>query len=887
MIDAPAISLTVNGTARTVDARPGMRLLDLLRDGLGLTGTKEGCEDGTCGTCTVLVDGRMVRACRVAAVEAAGSDVVTIEGLGTPEAPHPIQRAFAEADAVQCGFCTPGMVMAAAALLERDPHPSRERIARWLGSNLCRCTGYQSILDAVECAADGCEGPARRSFATSIVPSGARRAEALEKATGRAVYAADLAVPGMLHGRVLRSPHAHADIVRLDAERARALPGVVAVLTAADVPENSYGRRVKDQPVLAASRVRQLGDPIALVVAESAETAAAALAAVEVEYHRLPVVRTADEALTDGAPAIHPGGNLVAEHRVTVGDVAEAFARADVVVERTYETPLNEHAYLEPEATLAYPDGETLVVRTPTQYSHYQRAEIARSLGLPTERVRVVPTVVGGAFGGKTEISGQILAALAAWRTGRPVRIVYGREESFASTGKRHPFRIRCRAGATRDGDLLALEVDMLADTGGYSSFGPGLMVKSFGSAAGPYRWPAVALRGRVVFTNNPNAGCMRGPGTTQSAFALEAHLDALAEALGIDPLRLRDRNRLLAGDHLLSGQLLDRDPGLGLTIDAVRREYEAALARCSEANAAATGSVRRGAGVASIWYGIGGGGGGPVPGWDPALTVGRSPGRAAIDLLPDGTARVRTGVADLGQGSTPAMRLIAAEELGVPAELVRAETGDTGTCPDAGAAVGSRVTYLVGNAVRDAARQARAAIAQAGGVAAAAPATFDGVYDPVLPPFDPAAGVGEPYAMFVTGTHVAEVEVDTESGDIRVLRIVAAHDVGRPVFPEGLVGQIEGGIAMGVGFALTEEFVPGETHGFREYRIPRTRDVPEMVTLLVGDPDEPPELRAKGVAECANMPVAPAIVNAVAHATGHRPTRLPIRLAPDRHPVG
>lgn len=924
MTQRTGVALAVNGIPRSLDVPPDWRLLDLLREGLGLAGTKEGCDDGTCGTCVVMVDGRAVRACRMLASEMAGTEVLTIEGLGTPDHPHVLQEAFVAADAVQCGFCTPGMIMAAAALLERNPRPSRSEIVRWLGSNLCRCTGYASIVDAIEWVTNGQQGPTRRwpsgpGVGGAAWPPGATghvRRDALEKATGRAVYAADLAVDGMLHARALRSPHAHAEVGRIDTRRARRLPGVMAVLTARDVPgSNTYGRKVKDQPVLVDARVRQAGDPVALVVATSAEVAAAALDLIDVEYRELPAVFTADDALADGAPRLHPRGNLLAEQWLRSGDIAEGFASADVVVENTYTTPWNEHAYLEPEAALAFWEGDTLVVRTPTQYSHYQRAEIARTLGLPAERVRVVPTVVGGAFGGKTEISCQCLAALATYRTGRPVKIVFSRAESFVSTTKRHPFRMRCRTGATRNGDLLALQVDMLADTGAYASFGPGLMVKAFASATGPYRWPHVELHGRVAFTNNPTAGCMRGPGTTQVAFAIESQMDLLAERLGMDPLELRERNRLRRGDRLLSGQVLERDPAYRATIEAVRPHWLDARDRCAEPGDG-SGRLRRGVGVASIWYGIGGGGGGPTPGQDPALTVGRGPGRAALELLRDGSIELRTGAMDLGQGSATAMGLIAAEELGVPFERVTVRTGDTATCPDAGPTVGSRVTFFVGNAVRNAAADlgeavlgtasvllgrpfdelelrdgyVRARRGSEAGVALSAIArarvdaklsnTFEGFFDADVPAYDARLERGEPYAMYVSGTQMAEVEVDTKTGAVRVLRVVAAHDVGRPVFVEGVVGQIEGGIAMGVGFALKEEFVPGATRGFKQYQVPRTRDVPEMVTILVGDPGEPLELQARGVAECSNMVVAPAITNAIAHATGHRVLRLPARLA-------
>jgi CO/xanthine dehydrogenase Mo-binding subunit/aerobic-type carbon monoxide dehydrogenase small subunit (CoxS/CutS family) len=922
MTQATSIVLSVNGMERQIDAPPDWRLNDLLRDGLGLTGTKIGCDDGTCGTCTVLVDGRMARSCQMPAAEAAGKSVTTIEGLGSVETPHPLQEAFAAADAVQCGFCTPGMIMAAEALLRRNPHPSRGEISRWLGSNLCRCTGYNSILDAIEWAAAGREGPVRP---VSRGPEGARhlpattqrgrRQEALEKATGRAVYAADLTMDGMLHARAVRSPFFHAEILAIHTHRALEVPGVVTVLTAEDVPgENRFGRRFKDQQVLVEKRVRQLGDPVALIVAETAQAAEEALPRLEVQYRELQPVLSAEGALADGAPLVEPGGNLLSEKWLRVGDAADAFGRADVVVEETYRTPSNEHAYMEPDAALAYWEGETLVIRTPTQFPHYQRWEIAHTMGLPRERVRVVPTVVGGAFGGKTELSCQALVALATIRTGRPVKIVYSRSESFASTTKRHPFTMRCRAGATRDGRLVALSMDVLADTGSYASFGPGLLAKSFASAAGPYRWPAVELHGRVAYTNNPNAGCMRGPGTTQVAFAVESAMDLLAAELGIDPLEFRMTNRLRRGDLALSGQRLEREPAYGETLEAIRPYWVEALDRAAEHNAGA-GPTRRGVGVASIWYGIGGGGGGPVPGLDPEATVGRAPGRANVRLLDDGSILVRTSAMDLGQGTATAMALIAAEELGQPLDRVSSGAPDTATSPDAGPTVGSRVTFLVGNAVRNAARELRTAIlATAGerlGLAAeeieladglararggarseltlaeialarlrqGEPNDFDGEYDAATPPFDPAGELGEPYAMFVSGTQLAEVEVDPTTGEVRVLRMVAAHDTGKPIFEEGVIGQVEGGVAMGIGFALGEEFVPGATEGFKQYRIPRTRDVPEIVTILVSAPGEPPELEAKGVGECSNMVTAPAITAAIAHATGQRVTRLPARL--------
>ncbi len=716
----------------------------------------------------------------------------------------------------------------------------------------------------------------------------------------------------------LRSPHAHAEIVRIDTERARRLPGVEAILTARDVPgENTYGRKVKDQPVLAEARVRQVGDPVALVVATSPEVAAAALPLIEVEYRPLPAVFTPDDALADGAPQIDPEGNLLAENWLRSGDIAEGFARADVVVENTYTTPWNEHAYLEPEAALALWDGDTLVVRTSTQYSHYHRAEVARTLALPVERVRVIPTVSGGAFGGKTDISCQCLVALAAHRTGRPVRIVYSRAESFASTTKRHPYRIRVRSGATRDGDLTALQVDMLADTGAYASFGPGLMVKTFASATGPYRWPHVELHGRVVFTNNPTAGCMRGPGTTQVAFAIESQMDQLAARLGMDPLEFRERNRLRQGDRLMSGQVLERDPAFGATLEAVRPHWVEALERCAE-SADQAGTRRRGVGVASIWYGIGGGGGGPTPGQDPALTVGRGPGRAALDLLPDGSIVLRTGAADLGQGTATALGLIAAEELGVPFELVTVQLGDTATCPDAGPAVGSRVTFFVGNAVKmrggrspggdpgHRRRPAGAADRRARSPRRARPGPRGGRGRRRARRDRPGKGRREAREQLRRLLRRRRSRIQAEHRARRALRDVRdrlrrwrrsrstwRRERSRSCAwwpPTTWAGRRSWRVSSGRSRAGSpwELASPSprsssrarpaasSSTGSRERgTCPRWSRSSSAGTADAG----PPELQLKGVAECSNMVVAPAIANAIAHATGQRVVDLPVRL--------
>jgi len=900
------LTLKVNGKEHQLCVEPRRTLLSVLRDELGLTGTKQGCEDGTCGTCVVTVNGAVARACRVDADGVNGKEVLTIEGLGTPERLHALQEAFIESGAVQCGFCTPGSIMAAKALLDRNPEPTPTEIARALGRNLCRCTGYVSILEAVARAADrrrgaGSPQPRVREEAEAQQQVGAR-----EKVLGTALYAADLTMPGMLHGAVLRSPHPHAEILHIDDSEARTLPGVVIVVSAKDVPGlNRFGRITKDQRVLADGRVRQIGDAVAAVAATSPQAAAQALSLIRVHYRTLPAVLDPADALQEGAPVIHDSGNLVDHKTVHWGDVEAGLAQADVVVEETYSTPFCEHAYLEPEAAVAYLDDEgRLVVRSATQYPHLHRRTVAETMGLPVERVRIFPTVVGGGFGGKTDVSCEGVVALLALKTGQPVRIVYSRAESFASTTKRHPFRIRCRTGASRDGRLTALAADVLADTGAYASAGPGIMVRAFVSLVGPYQFPNVSLHGRVAYTNNTLAGAMRGYGAPQVAFAMESQMDLMAARLGIDPLEFRLLNRRRSNPAEATPQDIEQEAAYRGTLEAIRPYYEKAL-RARQEKASGNGRWRRGVGIASMRYGIG--------------YASANPPTVTLELASDGRVRLFTGAIDMGQGTDTALGLIVAGELSLPLESVAVVSGDTAVTPDTGASTGSRVIYTEGNAVKEAAVRLKEAIlttasellelsfekleVQEGQVAplretgissptasfaeiararltVGLPVRFEGTFHPV-PLRDSLSGGASSYLVHVTATHMAEVEVDSKEGTVKVLRVVAAHDVGRVIYPLGLRGQIEGAVSMGMGFALKEKFVPGETTGFKQYQIPNARETPEIVPLMVEMVDPSAGLGAKGAAECATVAVAPAITNAIANATGARIHDLPA--TPDR----
>ena len=573
------ISLTVNGTQVHESVPSDLTLLQFLRGPLGLTGTKEGCRQGECGACTVLVDGKPVNSCILPVLAVAGREVVTIEGLGRDGRPDPLQTAFVEEGAVQCGFCTPGMVLAAKGLLLANPTPTVDEIREALAGNICRCTGYQKIVRAVQVASGQAEPvqiEARPDH--SVIGRKVSRRDAPDKVHGRAVYADDLRMPGMLFAKALRSAHAHALIRGVDARRAQAAPGVVAVLTAADVPgKNRYGVAIADQPALADDKVRCLGDAVALVVAESEQAARAALPLIDVDYEVLPGVFTAEEGLRADAPCVHGDTNLLQHTKVRKGDVEEGFSRAAVVVEGEFRTVPIEHAYLEPECSVASVDhAGNLTVWTSTQYVFRDRRQLASVLALPSNSVRVVQMVTGGGFGGKDDITTEILASLAALKTGRPVKVRFDRPESMRATTMRHAVHIKARLGADADGKLVAMEAEILADKGAYASLGMYVIKKCGLHIAGPYYVPNIKADTYAVYTNNPPGGAMRGFGVVQAGFAHESLMDMLAERLGLDPWEIRYRNALEPGLSTGTGHVLHASVGIKQTLTEIR-DYLAA----------------------------------------------------------------------------------------------------------------------------------------------------------------------------------------------------------------------------------------------------------------------------------------------------------------------
>lgn len=910
---AQAIEFTVNGRpVRTEVSGPSMTLLAYLRDVLHLTGPKNGCGQGHCGACTVIVNGRAQRACLLRLERMSGVRVETIEGLAANGRPHPLQQAFVEEGAIQCGFCTPGMIMAAKALLDQNLDPSDDDIRAALANNLCRCTGYASILRAVKKAAHYMrDGRATTGFELpadwAVVGQSVLRNDAWAKATGKCQYADDLYVPNMLHARALRSAYPHAEILSVDVSAAKQVPGVVAVLTAKDVPgRNRFGLIQVDQPVLADDRVRYVGDAIACVYAETLAVAEEALTKIQVEYKPLEVISTPQRALEPDAPLLHPDGNVMVHYRVRKGDVEAAFKNADVIIENTYYTPFVEHAYLEPEACLAQPEGDGgVAVWVGSQGPYVDRAQIAASLDLPPEKVRVVHMPMGGAFGGKEDITVQILAALGVIHTGRPVKMVLPRPESIRVSTKRHAEYLRYKTAATSDGRLLAVEAEIIGDTGAYSSAGLAVLLRSAAFACGPYVVPNVKVDSYAVYTNNPPAGAMRGYGSPQPAFAAESQMDELARRLGIDPMELRLRNALDVGTVTATGHLLTDSIGVKETLLSVRQ------ALASQPLPAAAPGKRVGVGIAAAYKNVGLG-----PGLDDRAG-------AIAELDPEGRLLLRVGGVDMGQGHDTTMAQIAAQVLQIPYQDIRVITGDTATCPDSFMTTASRATLVQGNAVQMAASQLRRKLLEyahsqfdlakpewaAGQIEDAAsdaklplqviarqaaqqnyPLRVEAYYtaptcyralevDDVLRAQEP-----EKYRLHIGYCFAAQaaiVEVDESTGETRVLKAIIAQDVGRAIHPQNICGQMEGGVVMGMGYALYEEFVVD--HGYvvtdtlRKCHVPRITQAPDIVPLIVEDPHPLGPFGAKGMAELSVAATAPAIANAVYDAVGVRVRELPI----------
>ncbi len=569
------ITLSVNGVMRTVAVTEDALLLEVLREDLALTGTKEGCGNGECGACTVLIDGQPVASCIFPAKAAHGRSIETIEGLGAQNRLHPLQSWFLKLGAVQCGFCTPGLLMTCKAFLNQGLNPSAEEVKQAIAGNLCRCTGYIKVVKAVMAAAGELRGepPADPQDVPGCPPVGRSliKVDGLPKVLGTAKFAADLNRPGMLHAAMVVSPHPHARILSIDRQSALISPGVERVVTAQDIPgETSYGIIVKDQQFLAEEIVRYPGEPVAVVIAESRRSARLAAQELRVKYEELDAVFDAKAAMCSDAIKVHAKGNVLLHRKIRKGNIDEGFAQADVVVERNFTTQVVDHAYIEPEAAIAYWDGQMLVVECCSQGPHYLRHEIARMLGFPISRVRVIQATTGGGFGGKIDLLLQHFVALGTYLTGRPVKMVWSREESLRTSTKRHAFELQYTFGATRDGRLTAAKAEIIGNTGAYASYGPAVLTRSATMALGPYDCPNVHVDAYAVYTHTAIAGAMRGFGAPQMSPCHEPLMDEIARKCGLSPLEVRRINMVRPGSSTVTQQVLEEGVGALETLERV-----------------------------------------------------------------------------------------------------------------------------------------------------------------------------------------------------------------------------------------------------------------------------------------------------------------------------
>ena len=946
------MKVIVNGNAYEFEPKPGEMLSDVLRERMGLTGTKIGCNEDECGSCTVLVNDEPVLSCTYPAVRAQEKRILTIEALAPTrsesgnghqlserqyEELHPLQQAFVSHGAVQCGFCIPGQIMTAYALIQREPDLSEDDVRHALKDTLCRCGGYPSIISAIKAAAHSLKHaepvspPPLASIpsAFNIVGTVQARPDGIDKVTGKSKFSDDIKFERMLFARVKRVGVPHATVTRIEVEAARHLPGVHAVLTAEDIPGvNDHGLVVHDWPVLVGvgERVRYVGDAVAIVAAETREVATQALDFIDIEFERLDPVTDPVRARKPDAPALHPKGNLLKHIKVRKGDVQQGFAGAEIILEHTFHTAITEHAFIEPECSIASltPEGR-MEVYVGSQIPYADRNQIARVLGWPEEQVRVRGMMIGGGFGGKEDIAGQIHAALLAQATGRPVKLLFDRHESMLVHPKRHATQIRVKMGARKDGRLTAVETELYGDTGAYASLGEKVMTRATTHSSGPYDVPASRADCYAMYTNNPPAGAFRGFGVTQSCFAVESMMDMLAEKLDMDPVALRRKNALQLGSVTNTGQVLRESVGLLECIDRVEKavldkwdaDGETQIGSGNRVDGSVLGMtltdspyrskavsgapyLRRAWGFALAYKNTGLGGGAP----DKAA--------AEVELYPDGMLEVRTSSAEIGQGLVTVLQLIVAEEFRVPPSQVRVLLSDTDLTPDGGPTTASRQTYVSGNAARGAAEVLRQAVAttlaekydqppeqirfieglaQVNGHAiplgdVVATMQAEGrqpraAFEYWAPNTRPLGEGGDMHFAFSFAAQAAEVEVNTRTGEVRVLRVIAANDVGKTINPLGLQGQIEGGVVMGLGNALTEDFIMEDgipvTDRLARYRMPSIMHTPEIISIVVEHPIADGPYGAKGVGEISSIPTTPAITNAIYNAVGVRVDRLPV----------
>ena len=845
-------TFVVNG--RTVTTEKNQKLLRFLRDELRLTSVKDGCSEGACGTCTVLVDGKATRACIMTTDKLEGKTVLTAEGLSDFEKAA-YTYGFGEAGAVQCGFCIPGMVMAAKGLLDENPDPTEEEIRFALRNNICRCTGYVKIVEGVKITA--------RILREGHLPDDAEkrewklgahvhRVDVAEKVQGYGQYPDDVYMDGMIYASAVRSAHPRAIVKAIHKDEALSLPGVVGVFTAEDIPgQNKVGHLVKDWDTMipVGGTTHYLGDAICIVAAETQEILEKAKRMVQVEYEVLTPVRSPQEAMAYDAPLVHRSGNLFAHKHIQRGNAALAIARSKHVLTRRFYTPYTEHAFLEPECAVAYPDGDGVMILSTDQGAYDTQHETAPMLGLPFEKVKVKNMLVGGGFGGKEDVTVQHLAALVAYLTKRPVKCKLSRAESILIHPKRHPMEMEFAIGCDENGIIQGVAANVIADTGAYASLGGPVLERACTHASGPYHYENFQIDGYAYYTNNPPAGAFRGFGVTQTCFAIETLLNEMADLVGITPWEIRYRNAIRPGQVLPNGQIVGPETGLVETLEAVKPYYDAA-------KYVGIGCAMKNSGV-----GVG------LPDW----------GRCRL-VVEGGKVHIQAGASCIGQGLGTVLVQMCCDQLELPRDAIVYERSNTFEAPDSGTTSGSRQTLITGEACRRACVELKKAL-EGKTLEDLNGTEYKGEY---LAKTDPlGANVPNPVSHVAYG-YATQICILGEDGKIE--KMVAAHDVGKAVNPISCEGQIEGGVVMSMGFALTEDYPLVDckpTAKFGTLGLFKANQVPEIKAIVVEKPGLDVACGAIGIGEITSIPTAPAIADAYYRYDGKRRYTLPLEGTP------
>lgn len=849
----------VNG--QEVTCAENKKLIRFLRDDLKLTSVKDGCSQGACGACSVVIDGMIRKACVPDTDSLNGKSVLTVEGL-SPFEKDVFTYAFGEAGAVQCGFCIPGMVLCGKALLDVNPDPTDDEIRYTIRNNYCRCTGYVKIIAGIKLAGEILRSGVIPADSETDWKLGSRvhRLDVEEKVLGYGQYPDDFYMEGMLHCVAVRSKYPHARVLAIDSEKAKATPGVVGVYTAEDIPgKHMTGHIWKDQYVLVpvGQTTHYLGDGIALVVAETEELARKAAKLVQVDYEELPMVRNIAEAMAPDAPLVFEGkaDNICAVKHISRGDAVGAIKKAPHVISHHFETPWTEHAFLEPEAATAFIDDDGDVFIYSTDQSSHQTCEEVRDV-LGTDKLKVQNALVGGGFGGKEDMTVQPFAAIASYLTKRPVKCRLTRAESILVHPKRHHFEMDMTMGCDDDGNIIGVTAEVKSDTGAYSSLGPPVLERACTHAAGPYHFENFEIKGTAYFTNNPPAGAFRGFGVTQTNFATESLLNMMADEVGITPWEIRMRNAIRPGEVLPNGQIVDDSTGLVETLEAVKPYFDEAVA---DGKPVGLACAMKNAGV-----GVG------LPDW----------GRCKLIVLEDEKLHIFTGASCIGQGLGTVLKQMVVSNTDLKPDDVVYERSNTWFSPDSGDTSGSRQTMVTGEACRRACEALMEERKTGATLRDLIGKTFEGEYLAATDPL--GADKPNPVSHVAYGYATQMAIIDPKTG--RLEKIVAAHDVGKAVNPLSCEGQIEGGVVMSMGFALREKYPLNDckpTEKYGELGLFRAHEVPEIVPIVIDKPGLNVACGAIGIGEITSIPTAPAIADAYYRFTGERQYELPLKNTP------